>query len=171
MVYEIGNQQRKESTIEKVAYKIPHDLACDISPTNQDASRAHRASVICTWARTHEPLTALVRPRHYISHGLCALSKTIHQAPEFDLQQLNEIFVPAVADECRLVPNGLEVDPFPRTAHLGKLLLIGEDCIQGLGNLVDVEESHWHKLTVKRKSGSQHATYRQDGQNELPTRL
>jgi len=62
--------------------------------------------------------------------------------------------VPAVADECRLVPNGLEVDLFPRTAHLGKLLLIGEDCIQGLGNLVDVEESHWHKLTVKRKSGS-----------------
>ncbi len=38
MVYEIGNQQRKKSTIEKVAYKIPHDLACDISPANQDAS-------------------------------------------------------------------------------------------------------------------------------------
>ena len=50
--------------------------------------------------------------------------------------------MPAIADECRLIPNGLEVDLFPRPAHLRKLLLIGEDSVQSLSNLVDVEESH-----------------------------
>lgn len=55
----------------------------------------------------------------------------------------------AVADECRLVPNGLEVDLFPRSTHFCELLLISEDSIQSLSNLVDVEESYWHKLTIK----------------------
>jgi hypothetical protein len=57
--------------------------------------------------------------------------------------------VTAVADECRLVSNGLEVDLFPRSTHLCKLLLIGEDSIQRLSDLVDVEESHWYKSTTE----------------------
>ena len=85
MVYEIGGQ-RKKSMMAEVAYEIPHDLACHISPANQDASRAHCASVFSTRTRAHEPLTALVRPRHHISHRLGAFSKTIHHAAEFDLQ-------------------------------------------------------------------------------------
>jgi hypothetical protein len=56
--------------------------------------------------------------------------------------------VTAIADECRLVSNGLEVNLLPRSTHLCKLLLIGEDSIQGLGDLVDVKETHWYKLTT-----------------------
>jgi hypothetical protein len=67
---------------------------------------------------------------------------------------LNEIFVSAIADECRLIPDRLEVDLLPRTAHFCKLLLIGEDSIQSLRNLVDVEESHWQRSTIEGKSGS-----------------
>lgn len=120
--------------MERVAHKIPHELACHISPADQDASRAHCVSVVCPRARAHEPLTALVRPRHYISYRLRAFRETIHQAAEFDLQQLNEIFVSAIADECRLIPDRLKVDLLPRTAHLCKLLLIGKDRIQSLRN-------------------------------------
>jgi hypothetical protein len=50
--------------------------------------------------------------------------------------------VPAVADECRLVSNRLEIDLFPGTAHICELLLIREDTVQSLSDLVDVEESH-----------------------------
>ena len=125
-----------------MSYKIPHDLAGHISPSDQDASGTHCAPVLWTGARTHEPFTALVRPRHNIPHRLCAFSKTIHHTAKFDLQQLNKVFVPAVADECRLVSDRLEIDLFPRAAHLCELLLIREDTIQSLGDLVDVEESH-----------------------------
>lgn len=48
-----------------------------------------------------------------------------------------------VADKCRLVSNRLEIDLFPRTTHFCKLLLICEDGIQCLGDLVDIEESHF----------------------------
>jgi hypothetical protein len=50
--------------------------------------------------------------------------------------------VPAIADESRLVSNRLEIDLFPRTAHLCELLVICEDTIQSLSDLVDVKESH-----------------------------
>ncbi len=48
-----------------------------------------------------------------------------------------------IADKCRLVSNGLEIDLFPRTTHFCKLLLISKDGIQGLGDLIDIEESHF----------------------------
>jgi len=62
--------------------------------------------------------------------------------------------MPAIANESRLVSNGLEVDLFPRTAHLRKLLWIREDSIQRLSDLVNVEESHWQRSTVKSETGS-----------------
>jgi hypothetical protein len=55
---------------------------------------------------------------------------------------LNEVFVPAIADERRLVSYRLEIDLFPGAAHICELLLIREDAIQSLSDLVDVEESH-----------------------------
>jgi hypothetical protein len=62
--------------------------------------------------------------------------------------------MPAVADECRLISNGLKIDLFPGTTHLSELLLICEDTIQSLSDLVNVEESHWLMSTGGSESGS-----------------
>ena len=48
-----------------------------------------------------------------------------------------------VADKGRLVSNRLEIDLFPRTTHFSKLLLISQDGIQGLSDLIDIEESYF----------------------------
>lgn len=45
-----------------------------------------------------------------------------------------------IADQGRLVADGFKIDLLPRPTHLDKLLLIGQDRTQGLGNLVDVQE-------------------------------
>ena len=78
-------------------------------------------------AVAHETLAALVRPRHDVANGVRALAKTVQQADKFDLEQLHEVLVPAVAHERGLVADRLEVDGLPGAAHVCELLLVRED--------------------------------------------
>ena len=52
----------------------------------------------------------------------------------------------AVAHERALVPHGVEVDLFPGAAHVEERLGVREDGVEGLGDLVHVEEAHWGQI-------------------------
>jgi len=47
-----------------------------------------------------------------------------------------------VAHQGGLVPDGLKINLLPRTTHFRELLLISQNCVQGLSDLIDVQESH-----------------------------
>jgi hypothetical protein len=90
----------------------------------------------------HESLAALVRPRHYLPYRLCALRETVQHSNKLNLQQLHQILVTTIADQRRLVPDGLKIDLLPGPPHFSELLLVGQDGVESLGNLVNVEEPH-----------------------------
>jgi len=49
----------------------------------------------------------------------------------------------AVADERGLIPDRLEINFLPGSAHLSQLLLIRENGVERLRNLIDVQEAHY----------------------------
>ena len=132
-------------------HKIPHNLTGDIPPPDQHAPGAHGRPFLRTTPRGHEPFAARVRPIHHLPHGFEDRGDThggtsdeaIEDRNKVDFEELDEVFVAAVADECGLVPDGLEVDLGPGATHVRELLAVGEDGGEGLGDLEHVEESHY----------------------------
>lgn len=93
-------------------YQVSHDLTGNITPADENAPRTHCAplltTMICTTA-SHQPFTAFVGPRHDFPHRLIALGKTFHQSHELDLQQLDQVFMAAVAYQGGLVSHGFKI--------------------------------------------------------------
>jgi len=74
----------------KITYQIPHHLTCNISPSDENASRTHRTPLflptMISTAASHESLAALVSPAHNLTHGLAAFGKSLENGDKFDLE-------------------------------------------------------------------------------------
>lgn len=94
-----------------MTHQIPHNLAGYISPTDQNAPRTHGVPFFTpiSTLTNHQSLTAFVRPCHNFSDRLCTLGQALQHSNELNLEQLNQILMATVADQRRLVPNGLEI--------------------------------------------------------------
>jgi hypothetical protein len=105
-------------------------LACDISPSDENAPGAHGISFFGTRARdatSHQSLAAFVSPGHDVLDGVCAIrgggavcrgrasfgEETIKQSDEIDFEELDEVIVAAVADKSTLITNGFKVNLGP----------------------------------------------------------
>jgi hypothetical protein len=75
-------------------------------------------------------------------NGLLALLEGLQESGKLDLQELDEIFMPAVANKGGLISNRLEIDLGPRPAHLSHLLGVGDDRVESLSDLINVEIAH-----------------------------
>ena len=96
------------------AHEVPHDLAGDVSPANEDAARTQGASVVArTNSLLHQSLGTLVSPRHHFSNWLVALRQRVHHSDKLDLEKLHEILVATVAHQGGLVPDRFEVHFLP----------------------------------------------------------
>jgi hypothetical protein len=96
-------------------------------------------------AATHESFAALVCPRHDFPNRFIGFGQTVQESNKFDFQQLDEFLVTAIANQSGLIADRLKINLFPGSSHIGKLLGIGEDGIQGLGYLVYIKETHFGK--------------------------
>jgi hypothetical protein len=74
-----------------------------------------------------------------------------------------------VANKSRLIANRFKIHFLPGTAHLGKLLLVRQYGVEGLGHLVYVQEAHCSNMSQASKSAAE-ITYKQDGQTALQAR-
>lgn len=55
----------------------------------------------------------------------------------------------AIANQCRLIPDRLEIDLGPGSAHVGQLFGVLEDGSQCLSDLINVKETHCKGRTTK----------------------
>ena len=134
--------EREKTYTVILTYQISHHLARNIAPPNEDTPRAH-SSAIFTTTVGHQAITALVRPRHHVSHRLRAFGQPIEQVDKIHLEELKQILVPAIANKRRLIAHRFKVNFLPRATHLSKLLGVSQDSGQCLRDLIHVEESHY----------------------------
>jgi len=85
-----------------MTHQIPHDLTCNITPTNQNATRIHRTPLLGSVRRsrgTHQSVTAFVRPDHHLVDRLAALGQSVKQGVELALKKLDKILMATVANQ------------------------------------------------------------------------
>lgn len=170
MVYGRLRQSQCLATQRPTTHQVPHDLTRHVTPADQDTPRAH--ALLST---AHEALAAQVGPVHNVPNGFKASTRdeVVKDSHEVDLEELDQVIVAAVADQCTLISDRLEVNLRPGTTHVSDLLPVTQDRGEGLRDLEHVEETHCSggEQSSKGTLSCRRLTHRQDDQIGRPARL